>query len=121
MGYLITSADRPSIDRKATANVLDFDFKPSSNKRIYGWAGEIDIDEKGVNTKGYGFKANYTVRVSPELFLLFYSNYHDENFDINDMGYIKQYDNFSLGTYIQYIKPNKNINSFDQKENSFLT
>ena len=111
VGYLITSADRPSIDRKATANVLDFDFKPSSNKRIYGWAGEIDIDEKGVNTKGYGFKANYTVRVSPELFLLFYSNYHDENFDINDMGYIKQYDNFSLGTYIQYIKPNKNINS----------
>ena len=111
IGYLMTSADRPSIDRKAIANVLDFDFKPSPNNRIYGWAGEIDIDEKGTNTKGYGFKFNYTSRINQDLFAVFYSNYHDENFDINDMGYIKQYDNFSLGAYLQYFKPNTNPES----------
>ena len=52
VGYLVTSVDRPSIDRRATANVMDFDFKPSFASRLYGWAGEIDIKEKGRQQKG---------------------------------------------------------------------
>ena len=111
LGYLITSTDRPSIDRKAIVNVFDFDFKPSSTNRYYGWVGAVDIDEKNTNKKGYGFKFNYTSRINQDLFAVFYSNYHDENFDINDMGYIKQYDNFSLGAYLQYFKPNLDLNS----------
>ena len=58
LGYLITSTDRPSIDRKAIVNVFDFDFKPSSTNRYYGWVGAVDIDEKNTNKKGYGFKFN---------------------------------------------------------------
>ena len=120
VGYLTTSVNRPSIDRKAKANVIDFDFKPSFASRLYGWAGEIDIKEKGVQKKGYGFKTNYTVRVTPELFVLYFLNYSDENFDINDMGYVKQFDNLSVGTYLQYLKPNKNLDSsISQTEFSF--
>ena len=55
VGYLTTSVNRPSIDRKAMANVIDFDFKPSFASRLYGWAGEIDIKEKGVQKKGLWF------------------------------------------------------------------
>ena len=55
VGYLTTSVNRPSIDRKAMANVIDFDFKPFFASRLYGWAGEIDIKEKGGSEKGLWF------------------------------------------------------------------
>lgn len=111
LGYLLTHVDRPSINRKASVNTVDYEYKPAASSRFYGWLSEASIKENGIIEKGYGLRTVYTNRYSSELFGLFFLNYHDENFDINDMGYIRQYDNFSYGAYFKYIKPNLDKNS----------
>ena len=48
VGYLVTSVDRPSIDRKAFVNTLDFDYKPSGSSRLYGWLSNANVKEEAV-------------------------------------------------------------------------
>jgi len=97
IGYLVTYVDRPSIQRKSFINVTDFDYRPSDTSRLFGWVSQANIEEKGQTKNGYGFRIAYTERPSKEFFSYYFINYHDKNFNINDMGYIKKYDNISIG------------------------
>ena len=111
VGYLVTSVDRPSINRKAFVNTLDFDYKPSGSSRLYGWLSNANVKEEGIESNGYGFRLAYSNRSSKNFFSNYFINYHDKNFNINDMGYIKKYDNISVGANYDIERTNKNKNS----------
>ena len=111
IGYLVTYVDRPSINRKSFINVADFDYRPSDSSRLYGWVSQANIEEKGQSNNGYGFRISYSERPSKEFFSYYFINYHDKNFNINDMGYIKKYDNISIGVNFDIEKTPKEKNS----------
>ena len=111
IGYLITSVNRPSIDRKSLVNTFDFDYKPSDSSRLFGWISQTNIKEKGQKNNGYGFRIAYSDRPSKEFSSYYFINYHDRDFDINDMGYIKKYDNVSIGVNFDIEKTPKQKNS----------
>ena len=111
VGYLVTSVDRPSIDRKAQVHVIDYDFYLGNSKRFSGWLGNAETEEKGIKESGPGLRATLAQRFSDKLFSFSYLNYHHENFNINDMGYIKKRDNFSFGNFFEYQNPVLDKNS----------
>ncbi len=111
VGYLVTAVDRPSINREAFVHTLDFDFKPSAPTRVYGWLSQANIKNNQNETVGTGARVVVTKGFSDQLFVLGAINYLDEDFDINDMGYIEEYNKISLGGYLQYIRPIKNKDS----------
>ena len=45
IGYMLTAVDRSSINREAYVHTIDFDFKPSSPTRVYGWLSQSNIKE----------------------------------------------------------------------------
>ena len=61
-----------------------------------------------------------TNRFSDKLFGLLVFNYLDENFNINDMGYVEQYGNSFIGTYLQYSNPNNDEASNISQQNYAL-
>ncbi len=111
IGYLFTSVDRPSIERTAETHTIDYDLKPSNSSRVYGWVSQVNTEELGNKKTGYGFRSLVTNRFSDKLFGLLVFNYLDENFNINDMGYVEQYGNSFIGTYLQYSNPNNDETS----------
>ena len=120
IGYLFTSVNRPSIDRTADTHTLDYDLKPSNSSRVYGWVSQVNTEEMGDKKTGYGFRSLATNRFSDKLFGLLVFNYLDENFNINDMGYVEQYGNSFIGTYLQYSNPNNNEASIISQQNYAL-
>jgi len=120
IGYLLTSVDRPSIDRTAETHTLDYDFKPSNSSRVYGWVSQVNTEELGDKKTGYGFRALVTNRFSDKLFALLVLNYLDENFNINDMGYVEQYGSGFIGSFLQYSKPNNDETSIISQQNYSL-
>ena len=77
--------------------VRDFDYKPSGSSRLYGWLSNANVKEELIESNGYGFRLAYSKRSSKSFFSNYFINFHDKNFNINDMGYIKKYDNISVG------------------------
>ncbi len=120
IGYLFTSVDRPSIERTAETHTIDYDLKPSNSSRVYGWVSQVNTEELGNKKTGYGFRSLVTNRFSDKLFGLLVFNYLDENFNINDMGYVEQYGNSFIGTYIQYSNPNNDKASNISQQNYAL-
>ena len=120
LGYLHTSVDRPSIDRKAHTHTLDYDLKPTKSSRFYGWVSQVETSEKNIDKTGYGVRTIFTNRFSERLFTLFFLNYLDEDFNINDMGYLEQYGNTYLGGVLTYNLPNNNPNSAISQQTYFL-
>ena len=120
IGYLFTSVDRPSIERTAETHTIDYDLKPSNSSRVYGWVSQVNTEELGNKKTGYGFRSLVTNRFSDKLFGLLVFNYLDENFNINDMGYVEQYGNSFIGTYIQYSNPNNDEASNISQQNYAL-
>ena len=104
-GYMLTAVDRPSIGREAYVHALDYDFKPSRPTRVYGWLSQAHIEDKGIKTTGTGARIVVTNSFSDRLFVLWAINYLDEDFNINDMGYIESYGQIMAGGYLQYIQP----------------
>ena len=111
VGYMVTAVDRPSINREAYVHTLDFDFKPSAPTRVYGWLSQANIKENTNDTVGTGARIVVTKGFSDQLFVLGAVNYLDEDFNINDMGYIEEYNKISIGGFLQYIRPIKNKTS----------
>ena len=120
IGYLFTSVDRPSIERTAETHTIDYDLKPSNSSRVYGWVSQVNTEELGNKKTGYGFRSLVTNRFSDKLFGLLVFNYLDENFNINDMGYVEQYGNSFIGTYLQYSNPNNDEASNISQQNYAL-
>ena len=120
IGYLFTSVDRPSIERTAETHTIDYDLKPSNSSRVYGWVSQVNTEELGNKKTGYGFRSLVTNRFSDKLFGLLVFNYLDENFNINDMGYVEQYGNSFIGTYLQYSNPNNDEASSISQQNYAL-
>ena len=120
IGYLFTSVDRPSIERTAETHTIDYDLKPSNSSRVYGWVSQVNTEELGNKKTGYGFRSLVTNRFSDKLFGLLVFNYLDENFNINDMGYVEQYGNSFIGTYIQYSNPTNDEASNISQQNYAL-
>ena len=120
LGYLHTSVDRPSIDRKAHTHTLDYDLKPTKSSRFYGWVSQVETSEKNIDKTGYGVRTIFTNRFSERLFTLFFLNYLDEDFNINDMGYLEQYGNTYLGGVLTYNLPNNNSDSAISQQTYFL-
>jgi len=111
MGYMVTAVDRPSINREAYVHTLDFDFKPSAPTRVYGWLSQAHIKDNQSDTVGTGARVVVTKGFSDQLFVLGAINYLDEDFNINDMGYIEEYNKISVGGFLQYIRPIKDKKS----------
>ena len=111
VGYMVTAVDRPSINREAYVHTFDFDFKPSAPTRVYGWLSQANIKENTNDTVGTGARIVVTKGFSDQLFVLGAVNYLDEDFNINDMGYIEEYNKISIGGFLQYIRPIKNKTS----------
>ena len=111
VGYMVTAVDRPSINREAYVHTVDFDFKPSAPTRVYGWLSQANIKDNSNDTVGTGARVVVTKGFSDQLFLLGAINYLDEDFNINDMGYIEEYNKISVGGFLQYIRPIKDENS----------
>ena len=120
IGYLFTSVDRPSIERTAETHTIDYDLKPSNSSRVYGWVSQVNTEELGNKKTGYGFRSLVTNRFSDKLFGLLVFNYLDENFNINDMGYVEQYGNSFIGTYLQYSNPTNDEASNISQQNYAL-
>ena len=110
-GYMLTAVNRPSINREAYVQVIDFDFKPSAPSRFYGWVSQSKIKDDSQDISGIGARLVATRGFSDQLFVLGALNYLDEDFDINDMGYLEENNKISLGGFLQYINPIKNENS----------
>ena len=110
-GYMLTAVNRPSINREAYVQVIDFDFKPSAPSRFYGWVSQSKIKDDSQDVTGIGARLVATRGFSDQLFVLGALNYLDEDFDINDMGYLEENNKISLGGFLQYINPIKNENS----------
>ena len=111
MGYMVTAVDRPSINREAYVHTVDFDFKPSAPTRVYGWLSQAHIKDNQNDTVGTGARVVVTKGFSDQLFVLGAINYLDEDFNINDMGYIEEYNKISVGGFLQYIRPIKDKKS----------
>ena len=111
VGYMVTAVDRPSINREAYVHTIDFDFKPSAPTRVYGWLSQASIKDNDNDTVGTGARIVVTKGFSDQLFVLGAINYLDEDFNINDMGYIEEYNKISIGGFLQYIRPIKNKTS----------
>jgi len=111
VGYMVTAVDRPSINREAYVHAIDFDFKPTSPTRVYGWLSQANIKDGLKDTTGTGARVVVTNSFSDRLFVLWAINYLDEDFNINDMGYIEEFNKIMLGGYLQYIKPSEDKNS----------
>ena len=116
MGYMVTAVDRPSINREAYVHTVDFDFKPSAPTRVYGWLSQAHIKDNQNDTVGTGARVVVTKGFSDQLFVLGAINYLDEDFNINDMGYIEEYNKISVGGFLQYIRPIK-----DKKSNIVIS
>mgnify|MGYP005735045097 CR=1 FL=1 len=108
---MLTAVNRPSINREAYVQVIDFDFKPSAPSRFYGWVSQSKIKDDSQDVSGIGARLVATRGFSDQLFVLGALNYLDEDFDINDMGYLEENNKISLGGFLQYINPIKNENS----------
>jgi hypothetical protein len=108
---MVTAVDRPSINREAYVHAIDFDFKPTSPTRVYGWLSQANIKDGLKDTTGTGARVVVTNSFSDRLFVLWAINYLDEDFNINDMGYIEEFNKIMLGGYLQYIKPSEDKNS----------
>tara|TARA_B100000003_G_scaffold75711_1_gene67722 strand:+ start:2448 stop:4769 length:2322 start_codon:yes stop_codon:yes gene_type:complete len=111
IGYMLTAVDRSSINREAYVHTIDFDFKPSSPTRVYGWLSQSNIKDDSIDSTGIGARLVATRGFSDQLFVLGALNYLDEDFDINDMGYMEENNKISLGGYLQYINPIKDSSS----------
>ena len=111
VGYMVTAVDRPSINREAYVHTVDFDFKPSAPTRVYGWLSQAYIKDNQNDTVGTGARVVVTKGFSDQLFVLGAINYLDEDFNINDMGYIEEYNKISAGGFLQYIRPIKDKKS----------
>ena len=111
---------QPSIERTAETHTIDYDLKPSNSSRVYGWVSQVNTEELGNKKTGYGFRSLVTNRFSDKLFGLLVFNYLDENFNINDMGYVEQYGNSFIGTYLQYSNPTNDEASNISQQNYAL-
>ncbi len=111
MGYMVTAVDRPSISREAYVHTVDFDFKPSAPTRVYGWLSQAHVKDNQNDTVGTGARVVITKGFSDQLFVLGAINYLDEDFNINDMGYIEEYNKIMVGGFLQYIRPIKDKKS----------
>ena len=94
-----------------SVHTIDFDFKPSAPTRVYGWLSQASIKDNDNDTVGTGARIVVTKGFSDQLFVLGAINYLDEDFNINDMGYIEEYNKISVGGFLQYIRPIKNKTS----------
>ena len=69
------------------------------------------IKDNQNDTVGTGARVVVTKGFSDQLFVLGAINYLDEDFNINDMGYIEEYNKITVGGFLQYIRPIKDKKS----------
>tara|TARA_X000000368_G_scaffold124602_1_gene97736 strand:+ start:262 stop:2553 length:2292 start_codon:yes stop_codon:yes gene_type:complete len=84
VGYLGTYVNRPVIDRTAKVNAMDFEYRPSSIRRLSGTALASDANGK----TGYGFNLGYGHDPSKNRHNGVGVFYVDEDLDLKDMGYL---------------------------------
>jgi hypothetical protein len=93
VGYLGTYVNRPVINRTAKVNAVDFEYRPSSIRRL---SGAVLTSEVNGET-GYGLTIGYGHDPSKNRHNGVGVYYFDENLDINDMGYLVRNDWFMIG------------------------
>ncbi|HEY6641478.1 DUF5916 domain-containing protein [Povalibacter sp.] len=90
VGYLGSWTDRPLLDREAAVNALDYDLTPNDWWRVAGQVIRSDINAGGVRSDGYQAWVqtdfNRSAPLSHTLTLL----YIDDEFDLNDLGYMER-------------------------------
>jgi hypothetical protein len=86
LGWMGSVVDRPTLDRTATVQSLDFEFSPKSSVSLRGQALASLVDAPGAHD-GLGMWLNYRndpqQRFGQEYELLWY----DRNLELNDLGY----------------------------------
>ena len=86
LGWMGSAADRPTLNRTATVQALDFEFNPKNSVSLRGQALASLIDAPGARD-GLGMWLNYRndpqLRFGQEYELLWY----DRNLELNDLGY----------------------------------
>jgi hypothetical protein len=90
VGYLGSWTDRPFLDRRAVVNALDYDLTPNDWWRFAGQVIRSDIGTGGAREAGYEAwlrtDFNRSAPLSHSLTLL----YIDDEFDLNDLGYMER-------------------------------
>jgi hypothetical protein len=99
-GHSLTYADRPTLDREAVVNALDMDWQNEHGVRIRGQFfysdvhqdanpvnGQRDVDERDV-----GGWSEWNYSPNDEWRYKFFTYYYGDEFDMNDMGFLKRND-----------------------------
>jgi hypothetical protein len=108
LGHSLTWADRPSLDREAMVNSIDADWQPLPGGRVRGQLFFSDIDQDANAANGFedidevdnGGWSELSYSPNDEHEVTAYILWYGEDFDMNDMGFLKRNDWFR--TSIQY-------------------
>jgi hypothetical protein len=99
-GHSLTYAERPTLDRDATVNALDMDWQNSAGVRIRGQAFYSDIKQDAniangqqeVDDQDFGGWSEWNYSPNDEWRYKFFTYYYGDEFDMNDMGFLKRND-----------------------------
>ena len=90
VGYLGSWTDRPFLERRAAVNALDYDLTPNDWWRFAGQVIRSDIDTDESRSDGYQAWVQTDFNRSAPLAHTLTLLYIDENFDLNDLGYMER-------------------------------
>ncbi|MCZ6831309.1 MAG: DUF5916 domain-containing protein [Gammaproteobacteria bacterium] len=116
-GHSLTYAERPTLDRDAMVNALDMDWQNSSGVRLRGQAFYSDVHQDANSFNGqqhldaqdFGGWTEWNYSPSDEWRYKFFGYYYGDEFDMNDMGFLKRNDWLRLATEVRH-----DVNAYPQ-------
>lgn len=129
LGHRLTYADQSQIDRQATVNAVDMDWYPSDTISVQGQVLTSHVNQQAnsannqvaADKQDYAGWIGWTYSPSDQWRQLLYLSHYGDDFDINDMGYMRRNDfNEFYGSTkynrLQYRPESKYLSSFTELE-----
>ena len=100
LGHRLTYADQPQINRQATVHAVDMDWLPSDTVGVSGQLftshikqqANLSENQQGIDKQDYAGWISWTYAPSDQWFQILYLSHYGDNFDFNDMGYMRRND-----------------------------
>ena len=129
LGHRLTYADHRQVERQATVNAIDMDWYPSDTVSVQGQLLTSHIKQQANSVSGqiatdeqdYAGWIGWSYSPSDQWLQVLYLSHYGDNFDINDMGYMRRNDfNEFYGSTrydrLEYHPESKYLSSFTELE-----
>ncbi|MBV1911446.1 MAG: hypothetical protein KUG78_19290 [Kangiellaceae bacterium] len=118
IGYLVTHTDRPDIDRNATVQALDYDYKINQDLTISSHLIYSDISERNQLQRDHAVTVKAQHQLSNNWQHTIKLNHFGDDFEVNDLGFLPR-NNFTSFGYSNRWQDNKFELESSIKEHKF--